>query len=109
MDYFEALSSLDAYNNNNKEKSIQKKIHKQLGGEIEAGTPIGDIDLLTDDKLIEIKSYDDWKCGLGQIIAYSTFYPDREKHLYLFDVGDNKITIVKKICKNNDIRLTVYD
>ena len=107
--YYEALSQLDSYNHSNKEKTIQSKLKKHLGGKIEVPTPVGKIDLLTKDKLIEIKKYDDWKCALGQLIAYSSFQPDKKKVLYLFDVGDKKLSVIKKICKDNDIKVIKYD
>ena len=109
LEYFEALSDLDTYSSNNKEKMIQDNLKKKLRGKIEVKTPVGKIDLLTNDTLIEIKTYTNWKCALGQLIAYGTFYPNRRKQMCLFDVGDNEITYIKKICKRNDIELVIYD
>ena len=109
LEYYKILSQLDSYQNNNREKIIQKKLQKKLGDKIEAVTPVGKIDLLTKAKLIEIKSFDNWKCALGQLIAYSTFYPHREKHMYLFDSENKSTSNIKKICKANDIKLVIYD
>jgi hypothetical protein len=104
LDYYDALSDLEPFNHNNKKKLIQKKLHKKYGGQIEVTTQVGDIDLLTDDLLIEIKTYDNWKCALGQLIAYSTFYPNRDKCMYLFDIGDKDVKIIKKICNKENIK-----
>ncbi len=92
-----------------KKKSIQKKLRNKYGGEIEVITKAGKIDLLTGKRLIEIKTYKEWKCALGQLIAYSTFYPDHQKCMYLFNVGDNSVKIIQKICDSEDIELMIYD
>ncbi len=99
FNYYEALANLKYSANSNKESSIKKKLKKKYGGKTEVYTESGFIDLLTDELLIEIKSYDDWKCALGQLIAYSIDYPDKQKCMYLFDVNDRKTSHIKKICK----------
>jgi len=107
--YFNALTHLKMYSANNREKEVQTELHDKLGGKIEVKTPVGRIDLLTKHKLIEIKKYDDWKNALGQLIAYSTYYPDRQKYMYLFGVDDRDTVVIKEICKSNDIKMVVYD
>jgi len=109
IDYYVALSELEPYHYDDKEKSIQTKLHHKYGGEIEVKTKAGKIDLLTNERLIEIKTYKDWKCALGQLIAYSMFYPDRQKCMYLFNVGDNNIKTIQKLCDSEDIELMIHD
>lgn len=109
LEYYKALSTLVTYQNNCKERKIQKKLQKKLGGEVEVKTKVGKIDLLTDDLLIEIKEYDNWKCALGQLIAYSIFHPEKEKCMYLFDVRDKDTKYIRKICKSQNIDLKIYD
>jgi hypothetical protein len=66
--------------------------------------------LLIDTQLIEIKEYSDWKCAIGQLIAYSMEYPDREKNIYLFDVPeDNIINDIKLVCDMKNIELKKID
>lgn len=107
--YYNEISNLDLNTRNSKEKIIQIELQKQLNAEIEVTTPAGDIDILTHKKLIEIKSLPNWKCALGQLLAYGTYYPEKEKQLYLFDVNDKKISHIKKICKNYDVKVIIYD
>nr|URM61920.1 KilA-N domain-containing protein [Mimivirus sp.] len=96
--YYKALSKLESNSNNNKEKVIQKTLQSELGGEIEVKTKYGYIDLLTDDKIIEIKSYETWKHALGQILIYSDEYENKNKCVYLFDVPNNiKLNNIKRI------------
>ena len=107
--YCEALSKIRIINNNNKEKQIQMKLLNKYGGKTEKKVPVGYIDLLTDDYLIEIKSYKKWLHAIGQLIGYGEFYPKKQKMLYLFDVGDGELSYVKKICKKHDIIVKVFD
>ena|SRR5579863_3804169 len=104
--YWKAVSNITPSNNSTTEKQIQRKLHKKLGGEMEVDTTFGRIDLLTDDAVIEIKKYDDWKCAVGQVIMYSSDYPDRERIIYLFDVpDDNILDVIKTKCKNENIKV----
>jgi len=50
----------------------------------EVKTPAGKIDILTDLEVIEVKHYKNWKHALGQVLAYSTYYPEHTKVIYLF-------------------------
>ena len=110
LKYWDALKNIQPSKNLDKEKQIQHRLQKKLGGEIEVETDYGDIDLLTDDQLIEIKKYSDWKCAIGQLISYSKDYPDREKIMYLFDVpDDNIIPKIKIICNDIGIKIKKID
>jgi hypothetical protein len=91
------------------EKKIQKKLNKILDGEMEVETSCGFIDILTADKIIEIKEYTKWKHAIGQILAYSIHYPNHKKIIYLFDVpDDNCIDDIKQICKKFDVTVKKY-
>ena len=67
-----------------REKHIQVQLAKELGGQMEVETPVGYIDILTPTKIIEVKEISKWKHALGQILSYATYYPNREKCIYLF-------------------------
>ena len=104
-EYKDSLFNIKADTNNlNKEKEIQTKLNEELGGEIEIKTEFGFIDILTEDELIEIKIGHDWKCGIGQLLAYGEYYKDHVKRLHLFDFKyDEKIA---KICEKYNIKLS---
>ena len=89
--YWNTMGDIKAFKNLTKEKEIQDRLHKKLGGAIEVKTISGKIDLLTETQLIEIKEYSNWTYAIGQLIAYSKEYPNRTKIMYLFDVPDNNI------------------
>lgn len=110
LKYWDGIKNIKPSKKLDKEKQIQLKLQKKLGGDIEVGTDYGDIDLLTDTQLIEIKKYTDWKCAIGQVIAYGADYPDREKIIYLFDVPvDNIVGKIRIICTELDIKVKKID
>ena len=104
--YWKEIGQLIPSNKSTKEQDIQSKLQTKYKGEIEVETEFGNIDLLTEKYIIEIKKYDNWKCAIGQILVYSLKYPNKIKMIYLFDVSDkHQINAIKKICKNYSIIL----
>lgn len=92
-----------------REKVIQKKLQALLGGETEVKNPAGRIDLLTNTQVIEIKKFKDWKEAIGQIVVYGSFYPDRQKVVYLFDRKPQKLLdVIKGACGKQKILIEFY-
>lgn len=56
-------------------------------GETEVPTPIGYIDLLNEEFLVEFKYYTDAKGALGQVLCYSHFRPRKRLLIVLFGKG----------------------
>jgi len=70
-----------------REKDVQMHLAKQFhGSRCEVYVPIGRIDLVVDNLklIIEIKQATSWMHGLGQIIAYSKYFPGYQRVLQLF-------------------------
>lgn len=90
------------------EKEIRDKLWKELGGEREVNTDFGRIDLLTKDYLIEVKKANDWKDGVGQLLAYAKYYPNHKKRLHLWSSLDNSKFFHKafSFCSNLEIQVT---
>jgi AraC-like DNA-binding protein len=89
-----------------KELIIQQRLHQELGGIMEAKTPIGPVDLLTKTEIIEIKKIADWKEALGQVIAKALGFPKHQKRIHLFGSSS---TILKKVtihCQPLDVLVT---
>ncbi|AGF85779.1 N-domain protein [Moumouvirus goulette] len=106
--YWESIKNIDFDFNNCKEKQLKLKLQKKLGRITEVPTPCGKIDLLTKNYIIEIKAYNCWKAALGQILAYSEKYPNKNKCVYLFDVpDDNDLTTIKNLFKKYDVELKI--
>lgn len=59
----------------------------KYGGETEASTPAGRIDILQNDCLIEVKVGLNWKHGVGQLLIYGQHFSGRQ--LILLLIGKN--------------------
>jgi len=84
-----------------------------LGGDIEVETPYGYIDLLTEDRLIEVKVFNNWKHALGQVLSYGKFYPERQKTIYLFDYVPEEdyklLKDIKEFCGTMDVDVMIKE
>lgn len=89
------------------EKDIQDKLNMELNGEKEVCTPVGNIDILTMTELIEIKKTHSWKSALGQVLAYSHFYPSHKKRIHLFGKCHTLYKQdIQNICAKYDVKVT---
>ena len=86
-----------------KEAFIRDHIALEEDGSIEVETPAGFIDVLTSDKIIEVKQEHNWKHALGQIKCYGFYYPTKEKWIYLFDCKYTNKNIINNICKFENV------
>ena len=68
----------------NIEQQVRDRLHSQLGGLIEVATLTGRIDLLTDAEIIKVNHVSEWKSAMGQVLAYSGFYPEHGKRIHLW-------------------------
>jgi hypothetical protein len=70
-------------------------------GASEVSTPLGFIDLVTDDYIIEFKIYSRAKDALGQILCYNHFISNKKLLIVLFGKGLvtwKAYTIFEKLC-----------
>lgn len=65
------------------EVKVQNSLQEREGGRTEVETPIGFVDLVTEEHAIEIKHVTDWKDGL-KILAYNVYLSDRKPRIHLF-------------------------
>ena len=82
-----------------KESLIRNQIAIDEDGSIEVETPAGFIDVLTNYKIIEVKTEHNWKHALGQVKCYGFYYPNKEKWIYLFDCNYTNKDIINNICQ----------
>ncbi|WP_175037940.1 hypothetical protein [Burkholderia contaminans] len=77
-------------------------------GKTEVHTRVGYIDLLLPTAVIEVKSLMKWKHALGQVLAYSSYYPDRRKIVHLYTPGADHpdLTEQLKICAEFNVDIT---
>ena len=90
------------------ESYYRDKLAKSLNGKTEVKVPTGRIDILTNNQIIEVKHIKKWKAALGQIIAYSSFYPNHQKRIHLFGLenDNNRIRLIQEQCRKQNIIVT---
>jgi hypothetical protein len=88
------------------ERQIQLRLHKELGGKMEAHTPIGPVDLVTKTEIIEIKRVEDWKTAFGQVIAKSQSFPKHTKRIHLFGESSKQLKKITAHCQTFDVVVT---
>ncbi len=91
--------------------SKKLKLKKQYGGLMNVSTPIGQIHLVTDKYLIEVKAFPVWKLALGELLAYSVmYYPGHQKVMALFGKPDSSIIgDIKSVLSKRNIELWLLD
>lgn len=85
------------------ESSYRNELQAILGGYAEIRTPIGKIDLLTNDLVIEVKHYSTHgnKSAIGQAICYSYYYPDHRPAIAL--IGKPRSDMLSAICAEHGL------
>ena len=88
------------------EDLVVSQLQSEWGGKREVECGAGFIDLLTQDKIIEVKNIINWKHAIGQVICYGMYFPYHQKTIVLF--GDNNCInkeIIKQTCTSQNIQL----
>ncbi len=88
------------------EHPIQLRLHAELGGKMEAFTPIGPVDLVTSTEVIEIKRIEDWKEALGQVMAKAQCFPELSMRIHLFGESSKILKKVTKHCQFLNVLVT---
>lgn len=90
------------------EKSVQKRLAKTLGKvQREVSTLAGNIDILTERELIEVKSVKSWKCAVGQVLVYAQSYPNHQKRIHLFgEASRDFLSMIRSYCAPLGIDVT---
>lgn len=73
------------------EREIKERLQQELGGG-ELACALGRPDLVTDTEVIEIKTWSEWKKGLGQILIYKFFWPNLIPRLHMFELPETDIS-----------------
>lgn len=82
--------------NQRTEAFFQKRLWQKLGGYREVHVPSGRIDILTFDKIIEVKIKSGYKGAIGQVLAYSFDKPGYLPCLALIGDRDHRIEKLAK-------------
>lgn len=90
-----------------KESYYRDKLCKILKGMTEIVTPVGKIDIKTETEIIEVKNVKNWKHALGQIQAYSKYYPKHTKRIHLYgDATKEKLEVIETSCKKFKVNVS---
>jgi len=65
------------------ESAIQKKLERSLRGRPRK-CPAGNVDVVTDRFIIEIKAWTNWQKAVGQIMCYSVYFPRHKPLIHFF-------------------------
>ncbi len=93
------------------EADISDFLAQTRNGEREVATPVGRIDVLTLTEVIEVKRIQLWKHAMGQVLAYSRFYPDHVKKIYLYNDRNTTFddNIIRLICNDYHVVVEIHD
>lgn len=99
-------------NTKQEEKNIQLAYQARLGGKIEYSTPVGRIDLLTEDSLYEFKHCSKFKEAIGQVLTYKRYVSVKYLYIVLFGCPKNFkytsfYTEILSTCEDYGIRLRI--
>jgi hypothetical protein len=90
-----------------KESDYSNALALSLNGKREVSTIAGNIDILTHTQIIEVKPVAMWKHALGQVLAYSTFYPSHQKRIHLFgETQESFLAMISSVCKKFNVIVT---
>lgn len=90
-----------------KEKQVQLRLHKEVGGRREVKVKSGYIDILTSTEVIEVKRCEGWKGAIGQVLVYAKDYPGRRMRIHLFGKPKKKRKeLIEQRCAELNIRVT---
>lgn len=93
--------------NKTNEKTCQTRLALQLNGQTEVVTLAGNIDILTQEEIIEVKSIKNWKCALGQVLIYGQFYPSHVKRIHLFgETQESYLQMIIEMVSKFDVVVT---
>jgi hypothetical protein len=81
-----------------REKAYRDHEARRVSGLVEVRSGSGFCDILTNDEIIEVKSFVCWRHALGQVLAYSRFHYGRRCRIHLFDAGASDLTEVSQVC-----------
>lgn len=92
------------------EKEISDNIAKKINGRREVICEAGSIDILTDNEIIEVKNYRQWKHAIGQLLVYEkSLKRDYKKVLYLFGrCPEDYLKVITTYCKELHIILCIH-
>ena len=92
--------------NHQKEKQFKNKLANKFNGEIGTICKTGIVDIITEEKIIEVKRINEWKQAVGKICIYNLEFPDKEKVIALLGETSNEMKqMITLFCKELNVNV----
>ena len=90
-----------------KESDYSKNLARTLNGKKEVHTIGGNIDILTNNEIIEVKEVKMWKHALGQVLVYGHYYPSHQKRIHLYgETQESFLEMINSHCAKFNVTVT---
>ena len=83
--------------NDNRKTQIINNLKNNFSGVINVPTIYSNIDVLTNEKIIIVKELNNWMDGIGILTLQTSFFPNKQKHLHIYNINDNNNDELNKI------------
>lgn len=103
-------ANIDKTVNIDNRESIKYKLSTIYQGNLNISTLYLPIDILTNDEIIVVETLSNWVNGMGLLAIHSTQFPNKKKHLHLYNLEINQninLHMIISFCSNNNIVLTL--
>lgn len=95
-DYDRALEELKGDGNSQIELEVRKRLALEVDGDQAVANVFGEIDILSEKEVIEVKWAPKFLHALGQILGYGESYPTRAKRVHLFGSAEEVGRVIGK-------------
>lgn len=90
-----------------KESEYSNNLSNQLNGKREVKTLAGNIDVLTNTEIIEVKTVSAWKSALGQVVVYGHYYPSHQRRIHLYgETQKSFLAMIRSHCEKFGVIVT---
>lgn len=96
------------------ETVVRNQIAASWRGNTEVKCLCGYVDVVTEEAVIEVKHWRQWKHALGQVLAYGYCFPEKSKRIVLFCTAAENATAsamikgaVEPVCIKHDVEVTL--
>ena len=94
---------------NNNIITIKNRLARTYRGSIDVPTLYSTIDILSNDRIIVVKSLNNWAEGVGLLYSHATQFPNKTKHLHIHNtnVNNDRLNKIMALVNQLNISLTV--
>ena len=86
---------------------IRTRLSQALNGLPNVATLYATVDVLTSTHIIVIRELAHWAEGLGMLQAFSIEFPNKQRHLHLFNTDSDNALLTKIIALTNHLVITL--